>query len=65
MEILNIKKSRILKNKKYLSIFSDLPFFLLSICGIKFIVILSQSIAEILDKIEWLLVIILLKVWFR
>ena len=63
-KIINFRNSRILKNKKHLRISNDLPFFSVSICGIKLKVILSQSIAKISDKIELLLVMILLKVWF-
>ena len=64
IKVPNIKKSQNLKNKKHLRASSDPPFFSVSICGIKLRVILSQSIAEISDKNEWLLIIISPKGWF-
>ena len=63
-EILNIKKFLKSQNKKHLRISSDPPFCSVSICDIKLRVILSQSIAKISDKNEWLLIIILPKGWF-
>ena len=64
IKVPNIKKSQNLKNKKHLRASSDPPFFSVSICGKYLKVIPSQSIAEISDKIEWLLVMISSKVWF-
>ena len=52
IKVLNIKKSQNIKNKKHLHTSSDPPFFSVSICGKYLRVILSQSIAEISDKIE-------------
>ena len=63
-KILNFINSRIPKNKNHLRISNDPPFFSISICGIKFPVILSLSIPEISDKIESLLIRLSREVWF-